>query len=68
MLKYITFVLGLGLGLGGGVLWSVNHPDQAATIAQQERDTLKKEKEALQAKLASFNSSKPADSTAPSPK
>jgi len=37
MFKLIIFVVGLGLGFGGGVYWGVNHPSEAATMAAREK-------------------------------
>lgn len=35
-MKLIVFFLGLAIGLGGGIYWSVKHPSQANTVAAAE--------------------------------
>lgn len=36
MFKLIAFFLGVAVGLGGGIYWSVHHPAQANTVAATE--------------------------------
>ncbi len=37
MFKLIIFVVGLGIGFGGGIYYGVNHPTEAAVIAAKEK-------------------------------
>lgn len=39
-MKSIILIVGLVLGAGGGVLYSVNYPEQAAKIAGKENDLI----------------------------
>jgi hypothetical protein len=68
MLKYLTFVIGLALGAGGGIMWSSHHPDKAQAVAQKEHDELmvwKQKAKDLESKVMSSNSSTPATPAAP---
>jgi hypothetical protein len=57
-MKMIILVVGLVLGAGGGILYSVNYPEQAAKIAGKENDLIAEGKrqalEAVKQKLDSI--------------
>lgn len=36
-MKLIVLILGLGIGFGAGVFWSVHHPQQASTLSDSEQ-------------------------------